>query len=219
MSSVRATVLAILAAAGLATPSAAEDCFVRVSLGEAGAVAPVRHHAPAAMRPRHLHQVHHIAHKPRPRPRQLIAAAQAPGRVGPSPVQRSIMRRVSCIVQPGLQSKAPRQRLLDALASPVSPPISAGSSPVVGPLADAAPVGRPDATTPFTGEPIGGPAPGGPQVLSPIVTPPGPPGPPGPPPVSPTPEPATWAMLLLGFAGAGSALRSRRRRLNVVKSK
>jgi hypothetical protein len=70
---------------------------------------------------------------------------------------------------------------------------------------------------PGGGGPGGPGGPGQPPVtpLGPPVTPPdGPPiTPPGPPPVGPppgVPEPATWAIMITGFFGIGSALRRRR---------
>jgi hypothetical protein len=64
------------------------------------------------------------------------------------------------------------------------------------------------------------PEPPGPPVTPPIPPerpPPGPPpvAPPGPPEVPPTsavPEPATWAMMIIGFFGLGASIRSNRAR-------
>lgn len=220
MRSVQAAVLALLAAAGAASPAAAEDCFVWVKPGEAARATPAGHRAPAAARPHHLHHVRHIVGKPHPKPRQLIAAAEGEGpRHGEAPlVERGIAHRVSCDARPALQSKAPHpQRLLDALVSPAPPPLAAAPAPIAGPLDHAVFPGGPGATPPLTGESIGGwSLPVEPPEITPIVIAGGPPG--GQPPVSPAPEPATWAMLFFGFAGVGSALRARRRRLDMVKS-
>jgi hypothetical protein len=148
----------------------------------------------------------------------MVAAAlgEEPRHVESLLAQRSIpvygLRPVSCDIQPAIQSKAPRpavaQRLLDALVSPASPLVVAEQTPVIGPFADTVFPGGPGAMAPFIGGPIGGGPPLGPPVTPPVVIPPG----------SPAPEPATWAMLFLGFAGVGSALRVRQRRLNMVKS-
>jgi hypothetical protein len=65
------------------------------------------------------------------------------------------------------------------------------------------PGGIPPGGTPPGGPPPGGPPPGGPPPGGP---PPG--GPPETPPI-PVPEPATWAIMLLGLLGIGAAMRLR----------
>jgi hypothetical protein len=66
----------------------------------------------------------------------------------------------------------------------------------------------------FATAPPGGPGPG-PGIDDPIIDGPGPGAPPPPgifdPGASPVPEPATWAMLILGFFAIGAALRRRPR--------
>lgn len=210
---VRVAVLALLTAVGATAPAAAEDCFVWVVVGGADRAAPIRHQVPGAPRPHHhLHHLHHTLGKAHPRPRQMVAAA-APGE-GPHHMQallaqHSVQRPISCD-KPVLQSKAPHpaaaQRLLDAFVSPAPRPVLA-QAPVITPLAGG----------PIGGWPLAGESPG----TSPIQIASGPPGGQpagGQPPVSAAPEPATWAMLFLGFAGVGSVLRARQRRLNMDKS-
>lgn len=58
------------------------------------------------------------------------------------------------------------------------------------------------------GFPIIPPGGGGGIIVPPIIVPPGPPPPPPPPPA--VPEPATWAMMLMGFLAIGGAVRRRR---------
>lgn len=64
-------------------------------------------------------------------------------------------------------------------------------------------------TPPFVNPPIDNlpPGLGGPPV---VIHPPGPPSPP-PPSVTPVPEPATWALMIMGFGLAGAALRTKSR--------
>jgi hypothetical protein len=86
------------------------------------------------------------------------------------------------------------------------PPVDSTPPPVDGtPPIDTPPPPPPGDGTP----PIITPPPPPPGGTPPIDTPPGPPGPPGGPPG--VPEPATWAMLILGFGAIGATLRVQRR--------
>lgn len=62
------------------------------------------------------------------------------------------------------------------------------------------------------------PSPFDPPLLGLPVTTPGDPFPFDPDPVSPIPEPATWAMMLIGFGFVGGAMRAAKRRQNVTLS-
>jgi hypothetical protein len=201
VSSLRSTALAVVLVAGVAGPAAAEDCFVRVKIGETTRTPPV-HHAPVhhAAAPAHVHpvhRVHHVVHHPhKKRPQVAAASKPRPHYVESSLAQRSLpiyeMRPISCDTHPALQTKAPAaavppaQRLLDQLVTPASPaaPVETASAPV-------APVAAPDTfvpgapfTPPVGGVPVGavgGPPPigappvtppVGPPVVTPVVTPP-----------------------------------------------
>ena len=113
---------------------------------------------------------------------------------------------------------APRERVLPAerVRAPAPPLVDvpeAGLPVIEAPIEVAEAVPPPPGAVPFIAPPFGpgivipGPGPGpnpGPG--------PGPgPGPEPEPPLPPIPEPATWAMLLAGFAGIGAALRWRGR--------
>jgi hypothetical protein len=119
------------------------------------------------------------------------------------------------------------QRALPKVRRPAAaPPISEAGSPPPAVLPPAAAplynmvTAPPVLTTPpgVVGPPGGFPIPpppgggGGIIIPPPVVIPPGPPGPPPPGPPG-VPEPASWAMMLLGFAAIGHALRRRDRSL------
>lgn len=80
---------------------------------------------------------------------------------------------------------------------PIILPPDGGPPPVLPPDGGPPPVTPPDGPPPIT-------PPEGPPPIIPPITPPG-----GPPPG--VPEPATWAMLIFGFFGLGSALRRQKR--------
>jgi hypothetical protein len=99
---------------------------------------------------------------------------------------------------------------------PGGPPVTPVTpvTPPVGPVEVTPPLVTPpiDTTvTPPVAPPVIGPPP--PVVDTPPTTPSGPPVVPGGPPVGGVPEPATWALMLVGFFGLGGALRRRRRPL------
>jgi len=85
--------------------------------------------------------------------------------------------------------------------NPGEPPVN----PPVNP-----PVTPPPVNPPVTEPPVK------PPVDPPPVTPP---GPGGPPPTSAVPEPATWAMMIIGFFGLGGAIRSQRVRARLTEGK
>jgi hypothetical protein len=104
---------------------------------------------------------------------------------------------------PGGPPVTPPVGPVEVTPPPVTPPVA---PPIVPPV---------DTTvTPPVAPPVIGPSPGPPVVETP-PTPnvPGVPVVPGVPPVGAVPEPATWALMLLGFFGLGGALRRRRRPL------
>jgi hypothetical protein len=222
-------------------PAAAEDCFVRVRLADGRPAVPrhvspphlAAHVAAAVARPHLVHRIHHIK-----RPLGLLAikpvaaAAKAPAPLAlphrqyleSSLAMRSIpvyaLRPVACDTHPsGIQSVEPgrpatAQKLLDALAGPTPSvaPQETVTPTIAGPDLPGLPggPGLPDET--------GGPGfpgfPGGtggfPVVVGPLMPPITPPmTPPDQPPA--IPEPATWAMLILGFFALGGALRGQRK--------
>ena len=200
MYSVRSATLALILLAAAASPAAAEDCFIRVKVGEALRAAPAHrpppHRAAAAgpARVRHLrHASHPAGHRRGKRPQTLAAAAERPRYVESSLAQASVpiyeLRPVSCDTRPAIRSKAPGlappagQRLLDALATPApptpTPPAPVETGPVeTGPVIivpDTVLPGLPPGPTPV-GD-IGGPPPpappiGGPGGPPPVTTPP-----------------------------------------------
>lgn len=95
------------------------------------------------------------------------------------------------------------------------PGIAPGIDPVFGVAPDRlAPGGDPPAGDPGGGDPFGGGGPGPFAAFNP-GQPEFLPFAPGSPPgsgIAAVPEPATWAMLILGFFGVGVAVRRRRRR-------
>ena len=211
---------ALLSATSLA-PALAEDCFPRLNAADA-------HHIPAASPPRrpaahapsghpHAGHVHHLHHRAKPHGVKRIQAKAAAAR---KPSHRQWLessfarqtiptyapRPVSCDLHPAslLQSTPPAvaptaaQRLLDEMVGPTPPTLAATDTQTA-------------ATTP----------PGG--VLPPSYVPPpgvtgsigfpggsGTPGGPSRPPVGAVPEPATWAVMLLGFFAVGGTLRAAR---------
>ena len=167
---------------------------------------------------------------------KLLDAIAGPAPTPPAPVETPPQTPVS----PPLVPPLPVVTLPDTATPPDGPdfpgfPGVSGPGPfggfpgVVGPLPP--PVGPP-----VVGPPVVGPPVVGPPVEPPVVTPPGPPPPtpPGPPPIEPpveppggptplspptppgVPEPAAWAMLMLGFLALGGALRARRRAPAVI---
>jgi hypothetical protein len=116
---------------------------------------------------------------------------------------------------------APQSAALPASAPGENPPIefAPGVAPVselaqLGPIF-APPLGGGTFFTPPGGG--GGPTPDCCSIGPPGPVPSGPPGPPGPPPPPPppppgVPEPATWAMMLVGFLSTGWSIRRRRAR-------
>lgn len=102
---------------------------------------------------------------------------------------------------------------------PTEPPVTPPDVPVVNPPPTEPPPGGPPTEPPVGppgGPPVGPPdgpptgPPTGPPVGPPEEPPVGPPVGPPTPPSTPVPEPATWAMLILGYFGLGAALRSAR---------
>jgi hypothetical protein len=120
--------------------------------------------------------------------------------------------------QPALHERAlpkvrkPESPLAGIVGTPPVPPVEAApTTPLIGLVA-----GPPDSVPPETIVPPGPPGgtPPGSDVPPPgVIVPPGTPNTPDVPPVTPpaVPEPATWAMMLLGFAMIGWAARRDRR--------
>jgi hypothetical protein len=198
----RSATLALVLLAGAAGPAAAEDCFIRVKVGETPRAAPPHRprarHPAAAVRPRVLHRVHRlVAHPHRKRTQALAGAAPTgPRYVESSIAQASVpvyeLRPISCDSRPGIRSKAPgltplaSQRLLDALVTPAPAPAPPAPAPVeTGPVIvvpDTVLPGLPPGPAPV-GD-IGGPppqTPGTPPGAPPLTPPIGGPG--APPPV------------------------------------
>nr|NUR36848.1 PEPxxWA-CTERM sorting domain-containing protein [Sphingomonas sp.] len=116
--------------------------------------------------------------------------------------------------QPALHERAlpkvrkPESPLAGIVGTPPVPPIEAApTTPLIGLVA-----GPPDSVPPGTIVPPGPPGETPPGDVPPVIVPPGTPNTPDVPPVTPpVPEPATWAMMLLGFAMIGWAIRRDRR--------
>ena len=225
--------IGIVVAGGMASPAAARDCFVRVRAADARAAGPAhrvaahRRAAPARTvhRPRPVR--HTVGPAPVRRPAVAIEApAEAPSYAESSSQMRTLpvyeMRPARCDSQPptALQSRPPAefrppaQQLLDELAGPGSR-VAAGPAPpppgevLVGPAFVASPG---DTGGAIPGLPTVGPLSGGPLVGLPPggSTVEGPPVVASLPVAAAIPEPATWAMMILGFLAVGAALRSRR---------
>lgn len=290
----RTLLAGLILAAVTVDPAAAEDCFIKVRVPARPIAAPVRHAPPhrlaaAAPRPPRPHPVHHRLGPHRPA--RIHAAAASPTHprfVESSLAQATVpvyeLRPVICDSAPAIRSVLPgapkptAQRLLDALAGPVTPPAQqvaeaaappavvggppglpgfptdsgppgviggvpgfpggvpggGGPPPILPPGGGPPPILPPEGGPPPILPPDGGPPPigiippdqppappggGPPPILPPNEGPPpvlppdsGPPPPPLTPPVAGVPEPATWALSIIGFFGLGSALRSQRRR-------
>jgi hypothetical protein len=198
-----------MAAAG---PVAAEDCFPKVRAAEArpatppkAASGPRAHKKPAVRRP-----ASQVRKPVGPKPQRVATAAKPSAPKKPLAESSFAMRTsmlppapsVECDTTPSIQAalppeaKPPAQRLLDEIAGP---PEELLPLPAVVPGGGPAPVvliGGPGG-----GGPGGGPGGGGGGGRPPL-----------PPPVSPVPEPGTWAMMIVGFFGLGSAVRASRRR-------
>ena len=110
---------------------------------------------------------------------------------------------------PKIRRAPPVSPLASIVAPPPVPP--AVVPPVAGPLYNAVTASPPVTSTlaqaPPTFFPAMAPPPGGGFIVPPVVTQVTPPGPPGAPTPPPVPEPASWAMMLIGFAFVGWKVR------------
>jgi hypothetical protein len=212
----KASVMGVFVGGLLAGPALAVDCFPKVRAAEAyssgpqGAAKPGRKPAVARARLK-------APHAPGVGRAKIVKAsaralAPAAGEIAESSFTRRtratpFVRPVECDTQPTVaistplpaDAVSPAQRLLDEIAGP--PTLEGGTSP----------------RETYAGEPLGVlPGGGGGGGVFPFDRNP-PIGPPLIPPLTTAvPEPATWAMLILGFFGVGVGLRSRRARAALI---
>jgi hypothetical protein len=191
--SILVALLASVASAAAANPLG--DCFERIAVA-------VRHvqHPHAAPRPHAVHKVHHV-HPGARRPHRVKVVVPTAAYAHQT---HYILRPRACGTNelmmtplPGAVGPEAPELLLSALAGPLPPPGVDVSDEAPLLISPSSPTPDLPALPPTGAPPTGG------FVLPPGGSPGGPGG---------IPEPATWAMLIVGFFGIGAALRQRRSR-------
>jgi hypothetical protein len=211
----KVSVVGVFVGGLLAGPALAVDCFPKVRATEAYRAGPQRaakpDRKPAVARTRV--KATHARGVGRTKMVSARPLAPAAGEIAESSFTRRtratpFVRPIECDTQPTSaistplpgDAISPAQRLLDEIAGP--PTFAGGRTP------RETYAGEPQGALPWGGGggggvfPFDGDLPIGRPLIPPLTT--------------PVPEPATWAMMILGFFGVGVGLRSRRARAAFV---